>query len=217
MSAWRILYTTTVQDGVPALSSGVVAIPDSMGSGSQPVIAWAAIAKDITSRGSVGPIAIATSFLVVPYSEYYHDVQLSDYVATPARRLAREMAARCTSEPGLLVSVLSSLAVSHDRPIFQLDPTTGPLASRLAENVPRGPFTQPLLIAQGGDDEVIAARIQDAYVASLCASGQPLEYRTYPGKNHMGVLGEESALPEDLAQWTKDRLDGLSPTDTCLR
>ena len=144
-------------------------------------------------------------------------MQLSDYVATPARRLAREMAARCTSEPGLLVSVLSSLAVSHDRPIFQLDPTTGPLASRLAENVPRGPFTQPLLIAQGGDDEVIAARIQDAYVASLCASGQPLEYRTYPGKNHMGVLGEESALPEDLAQWTKDRLDGLSPTDTCLR
>ncbi|HLA63953.1 MAG TPA: lipase family protein [Rhodothermales bacterium] len=344
VSAWRILYTTTTQDGTPALSSGVVAIPASMSSGPRPVIAWAhgtvgvaracapsltrvaisstvpseaipaldamgrngwavvatdytgmgaegtfpyligegearsvldgvraarqlpsvtlssktvvwghsqgghaalwtaqiapvyapeieivgtaalspasdpvAIASDITSRGSVGPIAIATSFLVIPYSQYYDDVHLSDYVSTPARRLAREMAARCTSEPGVLASVLSSLAVSHDRPIFQLDLTTGPLARRLAENVPRGPFTQPLLIAQGGDDEVIAPGIQDAYVASLCASGQPLDYRTYPGKSHMSVLGEDSALPADLAQWTRDRLDGLPPNDTCLR
>lgn len=44
--AWRILYTTTAQDGRPALSSGLVVVPeadaaDADGSAARPVVAWA--------------------------------------------------------------------------------------------------------------------------------------------------------------------------------
>ena len=39
--AWRILYTTTRADGVPAIASGVVVVPKTVPSGPRPVIAWA--------------------------------------------------------------------------------------------------------------------------------------------------------------------------------
>lgn len=39
-SAWRILYTTTREDGVPAVASGLVVAPD-QAPGTTPVIAWA--------------------------------------------------------------------------------------------------------------------------------------------------------------------------------
>ena len=39
--AWRILYTTTVADGVPAVASGIVVVPDPAPSEPPPVIAWA--------------------------------------------------------------------------------------------------------------------------------------------------------------------------------
>jgi secretory lipase len=41
VSAWRILYTTTDLDEEPALSSGVVAVPESTSPEPPPVIAWA--------------------------------------------------------------------------------------------------------------------------------------------------------------------------------
>src|SRR5690606_4840067 len=37
--AWRILYTTTRADGVPALASGIVVVPAERGDGPMPVIA----------------------------------------------------------------------------------------------------------------------------------------------------------------------------------
>jgi uncharacterized membrane protein HdeD (DUF308 family)/alpha-beta hydrolase superfamily lysophospholipase len=39
--AWRILYTTTRADGVPALASGIVVVPAEVGAEPPPVIAWA--------------------------------------------------------------------------------------------------------------------------------------------------------------------------------
>jgi uncharacterized membrane protein HdeD (DUF308 family)/alpha-beta hydrolase superfamily lysophospholipase len=39
--AWRILYTTTRGEGVPALASGLVVAPENLPGGPRPVIAWA--------------------------------------------------------------------------------------------------------------------------------------------------------------------------------
>jgi acetyl esterase/lipase len=174
-----------------------------------------ALAADITAKGSAGPVAVVTSFLLSSYARSYDDVKLGDYVATSARTLVQEMAARCATEPGALVSVLNSMAVSQDQPLFRLNLTTGPLADRLTENIPTGPFPQPLFIGQGDTDEVIAPAIQNDYVARLCAAGQPLEYQTYPGKSHMGVVAPDSPLNTDLEQWTRDRLNGVTAEDNC--
>jgi hypothetical protein len=119
------------------------------------------------------------------------------------------------ARPDAVASLLDLIAVSRDQPIFDFDFTSGPFADRLAENMPVGPFTEPLFIGHGTSDQVISPTIQDAYINTLCASGQPLEYRTYPDKTHVGVLEGDSALPADLEQWTKERLDRLPVENTC--
>src|SRR5690606_26344350 len=43
----------------------------------------------------------------------------------------------------------------------------------------------------------------------------PLEYRTYAGRTHVGVLEGDSPLPAELEEWTQNRLNGAAPEDTC--
>jgi uncharacterized membrane protein HdeD (DUF308 family) len=72
VSAWRILYTTTLRDGVPGLASGVVAVPRSTSTEPRPVIAWAhgtvgvsrACAPSLTS-GAISSAAVPALDAVV--------------------------------------------------------------------------------------------------------------------------------------------------------
>jgi hypothetical protein len=56
---------------------------------------------------------------------------------------------------------------------------------------------------------------QRAYVDQRCALGGVLEYHTYPGFDHVGVVGDDSPLIPDLLRWTQDRIDGKPATSTC--
>jgi uncharacterized membrane protein HdeD (DUF308 family)/acetyl esterase/lipase len=173
-----------------------------------------ALARLVTAHPGALGASLGISFVVAAYSRTYPDVSLND-VTPAARTLVKEAAARCTSEPGTLVTVLAGVAVSRDTPILAQDPTTGAVGRRLRQNVALGPWSAPLFIAQGTADEVISPGLQDNYVARLCAAGRPLRYSRYPGRTHMGVLEPESPLNADLEQWTLDRLAGLPQQNTC--
>jgi uncharacterized membrane protein HdeD (DUF308 family) len=173
-----------------------------------------ALAEIVTAHPGALGASLGISFVLAAYSRTYPDISLDD--AHPAARtLVREAAARCTSEPGTILTILTGVAVSRDTPILATDPSTGAVGRRLRENVPLGPWPAPLFIGQGTDDEVIVARLQDDYVARLCAAGRPLRYEKYEGRNHMGVLEHDSPLNDELEQWTEDRLAGLPQENTC--
>ncbi|MGN6239914.1 MAG: lipase family protein [Cellulosimicrobium cellulans] len=334
-TAWRILYTTTRDEGEPAVASGIVVVPDAVGdaAAAPPVIAWAhgttgyargcapsvlaepfesgaffllddvlahgwaLVATDYVGLGTDGPHpylvgqgearsvldavraareldgatlgeqtvvlghsqgghaalwtgavapeyapdvplagvaalapasdltglvshlenvtggSVFASFVVEAYDAIYPDSDAAGYVRPGARFVVREMASRCLSEPGALVSVAEAL--SMDQPLWTTDPTTGPLGERLAENVPTGAVTAPLLVAQGVSDTLILPTAQEAYVGARCAAGQPVDYRTYPGRDHVGLVQADSPLAPDLVRWTEARLAGEPPTPTC--
>jgi uncharacterized membrane protein HdeD (DUF308 family)/acetyl esterase/lipase len=157
--------------------------------------------------------SIFESYLIQAYSDGYDDVRFDDYVRATARIPVREIAARCLAEPEVFVSFISTLL--FDKPITTRDPTTGSLGTRLAENMPMDPISAPLFIGQGGGDTLVVPSVQQAYVDQRCALGGALEYRTYPGLDHVGVVGIDSPLIPDLLQWTQDRLDGKPATSTC--
>jgi hypothetical protein len=73
----------------------------------------------------------------------------------------------------------------------------------------------PVLIAQGEADTLVLPTIQDQFVAERCEAGQSLEYRTYAGRDHVGLVARESALTDDLVQWTRDRLAGAPVVPGC--
>jgi hypothetical protein len=62
------------------------------------------------------------------------------------------------------------------------------MGTRLRENTPNGPIPVPLLVAQGLDDTVVTPSAQADYVPDRCAAGGRVEYRTYPGRDHVGLI-----------------------------
>ena len=94
----------------------------------------------------------------------------------------------------------------HDDGVF------GPLMD--AQEPGRVPTQTPILLLQGVADEIVPEGATITLAGAMCATGQHLELRTYPGANHDGVL--VPGLPVALA-WTRDRLAGRTPGNDCPR
>jgi pimeloyl-ACP methyl ester carboxylesterase len=154
---------------------------------------------------------IMASYVMAAYSNAYPDVRFADYVG-PERR-ARAMASRCLSGPGALLSVLT--AVTLEATFFARPPDQGPLAQRLRENTPDAPIRPPLLVAQGLADDLVLPVVQEEYVRRRCDAGQQLEYRTYRGLDHVGLVTSDSPLPEHLVDWTRARFAGAAAPRGC--
>jgi hypothetical protein len=153
------------------------------------------------------------SYIAQAYSEVYDDVAFDDVIRPGARVQAQEIAGRCLAEPGVLVSLVETFLFGGS--VFAEDATSGAFGARLAENVPSGAIDAPLLLAQGAADPLVLPAAQDAYVQQRCADGHAVDYRTYPGEDHLSVVADDSALIGDLLQWTQDRFDGVQSASTC--
>jgi uncharacterized membrane protein HdeD (DUF308 family)/acetyl esterase/lipase len=159
--------------------------------------------------------SIFASYVVAAYDQIYPDANVEDYLRPAARTFVRSAAQRCLAEPSVFVSILTALSLSEDPDIFRTDPTTGAFGERLAENVPTGSVEAPLLVAQGLADPLVLPAVQAEYVAARCAAGQELEYRTYEGFDHVGVVSPGSPLVPELVAWTQKRFAGEPTTSDC--
>jgi len=72
--------------------------------------------------------------------------------------------------------------------------------------------TGPMLVVQGEADESVLAPLTAQLVEDLCAHRRTIEYRTYPGAGHDGVMAASSA---DTAAWMAARLAGRPVPSTC--
>ena len=151
-------------------------------------------------------------FTVFGYDAAYPDVRRDDYLRGAALPAARGIAARCLSEPATLLSLPSVLV---GEPLFARDLTTGPMGERLAENVPDERTRVPTFLGQGLDDPLVLPPVQERFARALCAKGQPLRYREYPGRDHLSVVAEDSPMLPELVRWTTRRFAGDPVTTRC--
>lgn len=166
-----------------------------------------ALADELLDSDTGALLSVLTSWVLVPYSETYADVHLDDYVAPGARAIVREMTQRCPTEPGVVVSVVTALGVSEDRPLYAADLTTGALGRRLAENAATGPTGSPILVAWGQEDEVLPPSLQEQYVQGLCEQGQQVRWRAYRDYDHLRPIMPGSRFLPVLIQWTEGLFD----------
>ncbi len=211
----RTLVWGHSQGGHAALWTGILAptyAPD------VDVIGVAALAPASDLLGLVDNLAgipggtIFASYVVDGYARTYPDVKIDDYINPAARTMVTEAAGRCLGKSAL-VSVIAGLP--RDQPMYASDPGGGPLGQRLTENIPRDPIRAPVFIGQGEADGLVLPGVQRAYVRQQCAAGQQLEFRTYPGRDHVGVVAPDSPAIPDLFAWTEDRLAGATPVNSC--
>lgn len=183
-------------------------------------VAALAPASDLPSlfKASQGTMfgKIVSSYLMTAYAAAYPDVGITAYVSARMRPFVSDIAARCAGGWPTMVSVMETRLLPSAG-IFTRDPASGPLGDRLRQNTPATAIAAPVLIAQGGGDDLVPASLQYRYVAARCAAGQPIDYRLYPGRDHVSLVAGHAALDADLVAWTRDRFAGAPDTPNCRR
>ncbi|WP_345802048.1 lipase family protein [Microbacterium sp. AZCO] len=183
-----------------------------------PVTDPIALARELRGGDANALLSVLISWLLVPYADTYPEVELGDYIAPGARAIVREMTQRCLSEPGVIVSVVSALGVSEDRPLYTADLTTGALGRRLSQNAVPPAFDQPVLVGWGTADEVIPPELQQSFIGDLCTKGVSVRWVEMQGYDHLGVLLPGSGFLPTLVGWTGARFTGAEyPLDDCGR
>ena len=149
---------------------------------------------------------IFSAYVLAAYGQEYDDVDARDYIRPPAEATAQALAARCLDDPGTAVSLTASLP--QETTIWAGGEIRGPLRDRAEENIPTAPIPAPVLIAQGEDDAAIPLSSQDAYTAGRCGEGWELDYRTYPGLDHLPLVEPDSEAIDDVFVWTAALFSG---------
>jgi alpha-beta hydrolase superfamily lysophospholipase len=204
------------QGGGAALWTGVLAptyAPDANVIGVAALAPASDLVGLVDNLGNVPGGTIFASYVLQGYATAYDDVSVGDYVRPAARSSFDATVGRCLAEPEALLSVIGAVTVGED--VFATDLASGPLVARLEENVPTGGIEAPLLVAQGEADSLVLPTVQADYVAARCAAGQPVDYRTYAGRDHVPLVQADSPLIPELVAWTQDRFAGAEPTPNC--
>ncbi|MFD4467250.1 lipase family protein [Rhodococcus sp. NPDC058505] len=194
------------QGGHAALWTGILAPSYAPDAG---VVAVAAMAPASDLVGLVGALpgitggSLFASYVLAAYPAVYPDIDPDSYVRPAARTLLREMSTRCLSEPGVVASALTALSMSGDGPYLRQDPTLGAFGRRLAENIPAGPLSVPLLLAQGETDPLVTPAMQSGFVDAKRREGWEVDYRTYPDRDHIGLVADDSGFIPELLAWTE--------------
>ena len=81
-----------------------------------------------------------------------------------------------------------------------------PWPALLDQNTPgRVPTPVPVFVGQGEADPLVIPELTDALVARLCAIGDRVTYRRYPGESHSGVV---EASQDDVVAWVGNVVAG---------
>jgi alpha-beta hydrolase superfamily lysophospholipase len=157
---------------------------------------------------------LVSAYALQTWSRVYPQLHLSQLLAPEAEALVNSMAGICVDElnsPHAEAVIAASLAGSYLRGGSAW--TVQPLAGILRANTPGPPpKTIPLLVTQGESDQLVAPSVTAAFVRSLCAAGDSVEYRTLPGVTHE-YTGQASATL--VAEWVVQRFAGQPAPSSC--
>ena len=153
-------------------------------------------------------------YLAVSYSRFYPDITFEQAVRPEALDAARQIVNLCDFVPEELQRI-EALAATFDGPALATSSNKA-LQARLKQNTADGPIQAPVLIAQGLSDNVVPSSATDAYVEERCAAGQPLEYWTFAGRDHLSIFQRGTPFEELLIKWTTARLANEPSATGCV-
>ena len=163
-------------------------------------------------KDSVGGKTVS-AYIATSWNEIYPDLDLSRHLNPGTAHGVEKISDLCFNEKDVIAALLRGTQIPEQ--VFPDSVLEGGLGDRLRENSPTGPWPAPVLVAQGLADPLVTPTMQENWVAGRCAAGDPIDFRTYPGLDHMGLVAADSPLTPQLVQWTLDRWAGAAPTPTC--
>ncbi|WP_314034439.1 lipase family protein [Dietzia sp. CH92] len=163
-------------------------------------------------KDSVGGKTVS-AYIATSWNEIYPELDLTGHLNPGTAHGVGKISDLCFNEKDVIAALLRGTQIPEQ--VFPDSVLEGGLGDRLRENSPTGPWPAPVLVAQGLADPLVTPTMQQDWVAGRCAAGDPIDFRTYPGLDHMGLVAADSPLTPQLVQWTLDRWAGAAPTPTC--
>jgi acetyl esterase/lipase len=163
----------------------------------------------IRGEGTFGRVLAA--YALDSWSRVYgHD--LESVFAPVARPVVNRMVKLCMHNQTQMLGLLPLTAVLRVRYLKSPPWKAEPWKTLLQQNTPGETRTNaPLFITQGGADALVPPSLTAAFAKHLCAMGETVEYRVYPGVPH--DAGAQSA--PDVARWIAARFAGRPPPSNC--
>jgi pimeloyl-ACP methyl ester carboxylesterase len=155
-------------------------------------------------------------YLALAYSRFYPDIKFDQALRPEALNAGREIANLCSFLPPEDPQRIAELTKTFDGGSLAVKANPA-LAARLAQNTADHPIAAPVVIAQGLADTVVPPAATDAYVKERCAAGQRLEYWTFKGADHGGIVQPGASLDAPLVAWTMARFAGKVQAKGCGR
>ncbi|UVE95835.1 lipase family protein [Dietzia sp. B32] len=154
-----------------------------------------------------------SAYIARSWNVNYPELDLSGHLNPGTAHGVEKVGDLCFNEKDVIAALLRGTQIPEQ--VFPDAVLDGDLGEKLRMNSPTGPWPAPVLIAQGLADPLVKPAMQQNWVDARCAAGDRLDYRTYPGLDHNGLVAADSPLTPQLVQWTLDRWSGAAPTPTC--
>jgi acetyl esterase/lipase len=155
-------------------------------------------------------------YVALAYSRFYSHLTFEQALRPEALAAGREIAKLCAILPPEDPVRIAALIQTFDGVALTVQTNTR-LAALLAQNAADHPIAAPLLIAQGLADTTVPPPASEAYVAERCKAGQRLDFLTFKGVDHLGIVAPGSPLDEPLAAWTAARFANEHQAKGCAR
>jgi pimeloyl-ACP methyl ester carboxylesterase len=168
-----------------------------------------ALATNVEMDKRFGP------YLAQSYTRFYPDITFEQAVRPEALDAARQIVNLCVFVREDLQRI-EALDATFDGPALATSSNKA-LQARLEQNIANGPIQAPVVIVQGLSDTVVLPSATDAYVEERCAAGQPLEYWTFAGRDHLTIFQRDTPLKKPLIEWTTARFANQPQTTACVR
>jgi uncharacterized membrane protein HdeD (DUF308 family)/pimeloyl-ACP methyl ester carboxylesterase len=177
-------------------------------------VAAFAPATDLTSLAvDLAPTAIGklvAAYLVASWDEVFPELGLRAQVPRGYAGVVDRIADHCFLGRDVLAAFAAATQLTSE--VLPRSALEGGLGELLAAETPSGEIDVPVLLAQGDADLLVLPGQQRRFVADWCAGGQAVDYREYPGLDHLSLVAADSPLTEELVAWTRDRVAGVPAT-----
>jgi uncharacterized membrane protein HdeD (DUF308 family)/pimeloyl-ACP methyl ester carboxylesterase len=164
----------------------------------------------VNIKTTVGKVLIAMAMSA--WEGLYGEARLAKVLTAVARPAVAAISRRCLYGREILAGIPSALLLNLT---FAHRPPWGtePWRTIAHQNAPgQAPIGVPVLITQGGADQIVPPHITARLVRRLCATGDRVDERVYPSVGHLeaGIV----ASP-DVAAWIAERFAGRPAPQNC--
>lgn len=114
-----------------------------------------------------------------------------------------------------VIGAVTTYGLQPPQTYYFADPTTTPpWSDTMSLNIPKGVlYHAPVFVGQGAADMVIAPHAAQVFVKRLCDAGNRVQFRSYPGADHLGVIKDSMG---DVVAWLLARIKHRDAPSNCL-